>query len=303
MSVNQVKMLLQKYWRKLIISAVFIFILGVIYAACIEPRQIKITKLSLNKKPVARIVHIGDIHFKGDVAYLRRIVGTINGLSPDIVCFTGDIVENKNYLEDVLRELEKIHAPLYGVPGNHDYWSGVSFESISRSFRRAGGDWLVDDSVIAMNGKLYLSGLSGSDINIKRTASDFAMPGTRNDWPVSDSTPFNSTYLSNNSHVGSSMKIGSPPSNNCKRILLTHYPATVDGIKDNTYDMILSGHSHGGQIRLPFIGALIVPFGVNKYQKGLYSTPAGLLYVTSGLGTYMLPLRFFCRPEIVLIEL
>jgi predicted MPP superfamily phosphohydrolase len=94
-----------------------------------------------------------------------------------------------------------------------------------------------------------------------------------------------------------------PQAPDAKRILLTHYPLDIGHVQGSRYDLILSGHAHGGQVRLPFIGALIVPFGVNGYQKGTCSTPAGPLHVSAGLGTFFLPVRFFCRPEITLIEL
>jgi predicted MPP superfamily phosphohydrolase len=74
-------------------------------------------------------------------------------------------------------------------------------------------------------------------------------------------------------------------------------------INEGKYDLILSGHSHGGQVRLPILGALIVPIGVDGYEKGWYFTPAGWLHVSSGLGTFFLPTRFFCRPEITLVEI
>jgi uncharacterized protein len=67
--------------------------------------------------------------------------------------------------------------------------------------------------------------------------------------------------------------------------------------------LILAGHSHGGQVRLPFWGALIVPRGVGRYDLGYYKTAGGPLYVNAGIGTYRLPFRFNCRPEITLITI
>jgi predicted MPP superfamily phosphohydrolase len=70
-----------------------------------------------------------------------------------------------------------------------------------------------------------------------------------------------------------------------------------------SFDLILAGHSHGGQIRLPFIGALIVPKGVTPYEHGFYETPGGPLYVNAGIGTYRLPLRWNCPPELTLVTI
>ena len=85
-----------------------------------------------------------------------------------------------------------------------------------------------------------------------------------------------------------------------RRVLLMHYPAVANGL-GRKFDLILAGHSHGGQIRLPFVGALLVPKGVGAYDHGYYETPGGPLYVNAGIGTYRIPFRWNCRPEITLI--
>lgn len=85
-----------------------------------------------------------------------------------------------------------------------------------------------------------------------------------------------------------------------RQVLLMHYPAIANGL-GRRFDLILAGHSHGGQIRLPFVGALIVPKGVGAYDHGYYETPGGPLYVNAGIGTYRIPFRWNCRPEITLI--
>jgi uncharacterized protein len=87
-----------------------------------------------------------------------------------------------------------------------------------------------------------------------------------------------------------------------RQILLLHYPAVANGLAGR-FDLILAGHSHGGQIRLPVVGALIVPKGVGAYDHGYYETPGGPLYVNAGIGTYRIPFRWNCRPEITLVTL
>ena len=88
-----------------------------------------------------------------------------------------------------------------------------------------------------------------------------------------------------------------------KNILLFHYPAWVEKLSGVKFDAMLAGHSHGGQVRLPFYGPLIVQFGVGQFDMGLYQTPAGPLYVNPGIGCFYLNVRFCCRPEITLIEI
>lgn len=87
------------------------------------------------------------------------------------------------------------------------------------------------------------------------------------------------------------------------RVLLTHYPIAADETFGRKFDLVLAGHSHGGQVRLPGFGALLLPPLVGRYQLGRYATPAGPLYVTSGVGTYRLPVRLNCPPEIVVVEI
>ena len=87
-----------------------------------------------------------------------------------------------------------------------------------------------------------------------------------------------------------------------RQILLLHFPQMAN-ILQRRFDLILAGHSHGGQIRLPLLGAIVLPRGVRPYEHGLYETPGGPLYVNAGIGTYRLPFRWNCRPELTLITI
>lgn len=87
-----------------------------------------------------------------------------------------------------------------------------------------------------------------------------------------------------------------------KRILLEHYPGVVSQIRNEHFDLILSGHTHGGQVRIPFVSRYVLPFE-DTYDKGLFQTPCGPLYVNPGIGTYYTSTRFGCRPEIAIIDL
>jgi predicted MPP superfamily phosphohydrolase len=93
-----------------------------------------------------------------------------------------------------------------------------------------------------------------------------------------------------------------PISPGLRRVLLLHEPEWVEHAGAGRFDLMLAGHSHGGQIRLPGIGPLALPDGVGEYVWGWYDTRAGPLHVSTGLGTYLLPARFCCRPEITLIN-
>ena len=227
----------------------------------VEPTWIKIHKLRLAKANRAhRFLHFTDLHYKGDWAFLQAVVNHINRLSPEFVCFTGDIVEETDYLSEALEILCGIKTPMFGIPGNHDYWSGADFEVIARSFEATGGAWLLDQQRMICDGAINLMG------------------ATCEKPPQFELSP------------------------SAKNILLIHYPEWADKLGAAKFDLILAGHSHGGQVRLPFFGALVVPFGVGRYDLGLFQSPAGPLYVNAGIGCFYLNVRFNCRPEITVVE-
>jgi len=87
------------------------------------------------------------------------------------------------------------------------------------------------------------------------------------------------------------------------RVLLSHYPMTANQTFGRTFAGVLAGHSHGGQVRLPGYGALALPRHVGRYELGRFATPAGPLWVTAGVGTLHLPVRFNCPPELLVVEI
>ena len=226
-----------------------------------EPGWLKVTSLKLAKGTVRhRFVHFSDIHFKGDVDYLRRVVGMINDLKPDFACFTGDLIEDAEHLDGAVRELRALKCPLYAVPGNHDHWSRADLGSLIDVCRKSDGAWLPDRQVDLDKNGLVLSG-------VDRMA----------DVPKAKAGATN--------------------------ILLLHYPGWADSLPQKGWDLILAGHTHGGQVRLPFVGALILPFDSGGYDLGFFRTQSGPLYVNAGIGEFYYRMRFGCRPEITVIEI
>ncbi len=234
-------------------------------ARWVEPTWLKVQRIRIGSgTPSHRLVHFTDIHHKGDLAYLESVVRTINSLSPDFVCFTGDIIEEEKFLAEALELLSGIKSPMFGVPGNHDYWSNVSFAPVHKCFAATGGAWLLDEQRKIANGKINLIGATCSHANQAMVPLDHA----------------------------------------AKNILLMHYPAWVKKLGDQKFDLMLAGHSHGGQVRIPFYGPVMVPFGVEEFDLGLFETKAGPLYVNSGIGyIYGYNFRFNCRPEITVVEI
>jgi len=227
----------------------------------IEPNWLNVRKISLTKeKPTHRFVHFTDLHHKGDKKYLESVVQEINKLSPDFVCMTGDIIEESSFLTEALQILSGINSPIYGVPGNHDYWAHANFDEIATAFAKTGGAWLVDKQITTRDGKITLHGAG--------------------------------------KHSPKNLR----PDSQTKNIMLIHYPEWVERLAPNKFDAILAGHSHGGQVRIPFYGPIIVPSCTGKYDWGLFQTAAGPFYVSCGIGWFVFNLRFCCRPEIVLFE-
>ncbi|MEW6306427.1 MAG: metallophosphoesterase [Verrucomicrobiota bacterium] len=226
-----------------------------------EPDWLKVHTVKLTPdKPRARLVHFTDLHHKGDRAYLQKVVQRINKLSPDAVCFTGDLVEDAEHLPECLEVLQQIKSPLFGVPGNHDFWAEINFGAVEKAFASTGGAWLMDQQVASRAGGLMIHGATCNKPLAFRPAHD------------------------------------------SRNILLIHYPAWVKKLGAK-YDLVLAGHSHGGQVRVPFVGALVVPFGVDEFDLGLFQTAAGPLYVGAGIGCFYLNVRFNCRPEITVFEI
>ncbi|HEY2125064.1 MAG TPA: metallophosphoesterase [Chthoniobacterales bacterium] len=88
-----------------------------------------------------------------------------------------------------------------------------------------------------------------------------------------------------------------------RRFLLTHYPKSIDHLDGHHYDWIMAGHSHGWQIRIPGYGPIALPYGVGPYDLGFFLTDKGPMYVNAGIGTYRIPWRFNCRPEITVVTI
>jgi len=237
-------------------------------AACadakfVEPTRLEVRQVRIGNGPVThRLVHFSDVHHKGDREYLKTVVDRINSLEPDFVCFTGDIVEHSEHLAAALEILAGIQSPLFGIPGNHDFASGISFKPVRECFTATGGAWLMNSG----------QEIFGSNVNLIGAISLFPQ------LPLPASKP------------------------NCKNIFLTHYPAHVQKLGGRKFDLLLAGHSHGGQVRLPLLGSIVLPTHVGEYDMGLFHTPSGPLYVNPGIG-YLghFEVRFNCRPEITVI--
>ncbi len=222
----------------------------------------------------ASIAFLSDIHHGPYTAlqYVRHIVELTNSLSPDLVLLGGDYVHRDGqYIRPCFQALADLQPRwgTYGVLGNHDHWEGAD---TTRDAMKASG--IVD--------------LTNSGAWIERSGARLRISGVGDLWEDTQNL---------DEALGDTRQ--SEPS-----ILLSHNPDFVETITDRRVGLVLSGHTHGGQVVLPVVGAPRVPsrYG-QKYLYGLVQTSHTQVYVTRGLGTVTPPVRFCCRPEISLITI
>ncbi|WP_207711377.1 metallophosphoesterase [Clostridioides difficile] len=226
-----------------------------------------------SKSESVKVVQISDTQIGSfySTKNLKKVANKINTLNPDIIVFTGDLIDysNKNpSVDEITTILSSMNARLgkFSVFGNHDYMYKLP-RYYRQIMKNSNFNLLVNENKkIKLKDDKYINILGVDEIlngnpNIKYLESQI------------DNKSFN--------------------------LLLAHEPDLVDMLSKDTMNLVLSGHSHGGQIRLPIKGALVTPPYGRKYTKGFYDINGNHLYVSSGLGSTKLPFRFFNIPEII----
>ena len=259
-----------------------------IYAICIEPYWLEVTQttITLHRLPPAwnglRIVQLTDFHYPVGLSssFYRRVVNCANAQHPDIILLTGDyIAMSANDAEPCAKMLADLRAPLgvWAVLGNHDYWTDGP--RMRRALELVGIHVLVNQSVQLNkdNAHLWLVGL---DDAWSRISTVYPKPvQTLRGVPRAEA-----------------------------KIVLMHEPDYADTVAHFPVDLQLSGHSHGGQVRLPFAENLILPRYGRKYPIGLQHDGALPVFTSRGIGGVSIPfihwpIRFRCRPEVSVLIL
>ena len=255
-------------------------ILGGLLAADVTLRQPQALSIEKHIVPVAkipkskeiRLIQLSDLHLRTSRGYFERVAQVVSRLSPDAIVLTGDYLEQSRNLEGVLKFLRLLHAPagIFAVQGNWEYWARLEGENLRRQFSRAGVTLLINE-----RRDLKIHGVPLSILGV-----DYPSPADQ----VS--------------------RLVQGASHRRLNLMLSHVPAFNHELLDKRIDLVLAGHTHGGQVRLPLLPPLYLPrfsgaFVAGFYQAGLAKVP---LYVNRGLGTSMLPVRFMCPPEITLFR-
>jgi uncharacterized protein len=253
-----------------------------LYGREVEIRRVEIKPLTLTLPRLApefdgyRIVQIGDIHLDDwtKPERLSGIVKKVNAQRPDLIAIMGDFASRSakqldtRRLTGALRELRARDGVLT-ILGNHDYLTGV--ELIRRCIREASVTELVNDVHTLRRGGATLH-VAGID--------DIMEGGSRLDLVLRDLPDSGAA------------------------ILLAHEPDFADvSAATGRFDLQLSGHSHGGQVRVPLLMRLALPPFSQRYTSGLYRVDGMLQYTNRGLGFVDMRLRFLCRPEITVLTL
>lgn len=260
----------------------------ILYAFKIEPYRLEVNEYTLNSNientTEIKIVQFSDLHIKEDFTYksLEKVVYKINEQEPDIVVFTGDLYDNYAIYHDdenIIRQLSNMKATYEKIAiwGNRDYGGGAAqqYESIMEQ----------SGFTLLKNGNWYIT--VENEKKILFTGLDDSMLG--------------------NPHMPDSTKIYDSDYD----ILLTHEPDIVEDYSDYGYDIALSGHSHGGQINIPFLPqinetALSVTNLATNYSGGLYNLKSNgnsKLYVNTGIGTTHISARFGVVPEVAVFHI
>jgi uncharacterized protein len=253
-----------------------------LYAFLVEPNWLQVTHTRVHIRTLPpglegfRVALLTDLH-AGEgtpLALIRRACALANRENPDLVALTGDFAaDDAGGFAEVLQALSCLRAPhgIFAVPGNHDHIVGIDI------WHREVG---VHPAITDLTNRAEIRVLRGARLCI--AGVDDLSKGT----PRLDALP--------------------PPAERDTTILLAHDPDQAERARRSydQVDLVLSGHTHGGQVRLPFVGALRNPSKRHDlYEDGLRRRPWTQVYVSRGVGTVHLPVRFLCRPEVAMLTL
>ncbi len=277
---------MKKMLIKFLIFVFFVVVLIYGYAYFIGTKGLIVKEIKITNKNIPnyfhglKIAHISDVHYGRIIndKNIETIVKKINLLKPDIVVITGDLLDRDRELSEenkktLIENLNKIEVTIgkYAIAGNHDYVYGINqWEKI-----------IEESNFINLNDTYDLVYNNGTTpILINGMSSNLQ----------------NKTTI--NEKLKEVQKILKEEKNKpIYNIMIMHEPDYIEKFEYEQFDLILAGHSHNGQIKIPLIGAIVTPVGAKKYYDEYYNLGKTDLYISSGLGTSGYDIRLFNKPS------
>jgi len=279
-------------WFLLILFLTIIF-----YGLFIEPRWFILSRHTVHiDKPLStplKILHISDTHFHPRNQFINKLFNKLEKLDDiDLIFVTGDIIDNDNGIPLAAEQLKRLKSRLgiFAIFGNHDhYWYGLrellgliffhiyptypnKVDELQKTLEAIGCRVLRNEACeVKIDGtEIYIAGLDD--------------PVTKKDRPE---------------------KIAISEKPEQIKILLTHLLDSLQKMKEHKFDIALSGHTHGGQVRIPFFGPIVTHSKLKKkYAAGLNKIDGTQVFTSRGIGTSpTLPSRIFCNPEAVILTI
>ncbi len=217
-----------------------------------------------------RIAHLSDFHLgvpsRGAHA-VDRAVDWAAGRRPDIVAITGDLLTHPRGEERLRRALQRLPEPVFAVLGNHDVAISRDPQARASNLTELAPATLLRDEGVMLELRGKRVWIAGTDPRLIARGEVKLDPNA-----LSQEADF--------------------------RILLSHYPRLFDRVEPGSFELVLAGHMHDGQIAVPYPGGKVrlAHLGA-RYQRGVYRSAAGVMHVSPGLGTTFVPFRFAARPE------
>ena len=251
-----------------------------------EPFQLDVTRLTIVSPwlPAGfdgmKIVQLSDLHLHHISRAYRTAIDVIRRERPHLVVITGDLVDRPEQTVACLAFLSKLRTaagvPVVVVPGNWDHRAFPTKRSIAAWYKR-------------LQAETRIRVLANQNVVLRRHGDRMWLVGT--DDPYFGHADLDASFK------------GVPDT--AFALVLTHAPEAFEELAQRpAARLVLAGHTHGGQVRLPFIGAVRVPsrYGT-RFARGLFKLGDTLFYVNAGMGMSHLPIRFLCRPELTFITL
>ena len=270
---------------KFFIFLIILISITIAYAHFIEPKMLTAKDYLIKNEKITenfngfKIIQISDIHYGRMFGKeeMQKLVKRINDYKPDIVVLTGDLIDRdthmtKDLANEIATELSKIEAGVgkYAVTGNHDY----KFDEWDSIIKGSGFTNLNNTFETIYNGgyeHMVIAGISTMQF---------------------DDTSITERAKSAIDYINSFDKDGP-----IYKVLIMHEPDYIDKLENNKFDLVLAGHTHGGQIRAPFYGAIVLPPDGKNYSDGHYKVGNSDLYVSTGIGVSNVNFRLFDTPS------